>query len=284
MTSFNLLLRPVAAALAAAGLAVGGAASASATAPKIDFTQRHPVPAGQVQHLVTEMVVSRAGEATTRRRTENWTATAASRTIVTNIDTGRVTYECGSTGVDWSCYFPDENVLEHGSGNDPLVNASWRDQAEFWKQLGGLSGYRRVGRSTDVGRPVTVYASKPHMVGYEDTEVPISGTIDVDDELGFIMKTTASSPLPDGTTLRSEIVVTTMETLTSAPVPLGVVSRPGAKSRKVTGQRLPAGVNSPAKQQSKAKANKKSKAKAKGKAKKKSAAKHHKTTKKPARR
>jgi hypothetical protein len=276
MTSFDFLLRPVAAALATAGLAFCGASSASATVPKIDFTQRYPVPAGQVQHLVTEMVVSRAGEATMRRRTENWTATAASRTIVTNIDTGRVTYECGSTGLDWSCYFPDENVLEHGSGNDSLVNASWRDQAEFWKQLGGLSGYRRVGRSTDLGRPVTVYASKPHMVGYEDTEVPISGTIDVDDELGFIMKNTISSPLPDGTTLRSEIVVTTMETLTSAPVALGVVSRPGAKSRKVTGQRLPAGVNLPSKA--------KPEAKAKTKAKRKATKKHRKTTKKPARR
>jgi hypothetical protein len=278
MSRSNLLLRPVVAALATAAWAVGGAASASATVPKIDFAQHHPVPPGQVQHLVTDSVVSHEGSPTMRRRVENWTATAASRTIVTNVATGRVTYECGSSGVDWSCYFPDDNVLEHGSGNDPLVNASWRDQAEFRKRNGGIaSGYTRVGRSVDLGRPVTVWKSKPKRVGYKDGTVPIRATVDVDDELGFIMRNTISSPLPDGTTLRSETVVTTMETLTSAPVALGVVSRPGAKSRKVTGRRLPAGVKSPAERKS-------TKTKKKAQAKKKAAGKHRKTTKKSARR
>jgi hypothetical protein len=254
------LLRPVVAALALGAAAVGGAATASASAPAIDFTQHHPVPPGQVQHLVTENITSHEGEGTHHRRTENWTATAASRTIVSNVDTGRVTYECGSTGVDWSCYFPDDNVLEHGSGNDPLVNASWRDQAGFWKQEGARSGYTRVGRSVDVGRPVTVYTSTSK-VAYLDDMVPITETIDIDDELGFIMRNTISSPFPDGTTLRSETVVTTMETLTSAPVALGTIARPGAKSKRVTGKRLPAGAKqSPAKQKSKSKAKAKKKA------------------------
>lgn len=266
------LLRPVVAALAIGGLAVPGAASAT----DIDFTQHYPVPAGQVQHLVTENITSREGEGTHHRRTENWTATAASRTIVTNVDTGRVTYECGSTGVDWSCYFPDDNVLEHGSGNDPLVNASWRDQAGFWKQEGARSGYKRVGRAVDVGRPVTVY-TYTSKVAYLDDMVPITETIDIDDELGFIMKNTIASPLPDGTTLRSETVVTTMETLTSAPVALGTIARPGAKSKRVTGRRVPAATG-PSSTKTK------TKAKAKHKAKKKATRKHHKTTKKSARR
>jgi hypothetical protein len=273
------LLRPVVAALAVGVPAVCGAAPATATAtvPKLDFTQHHPVPAGQVQHLVTDHVSSREGEGTHRWRIENWTATAASRTIVTNPDTGRVTYECGSTGVDWSCYFPDDNVLEHGSGNDPLVNASWRDQAGFWKQQGEGPGpgYKRVGRSVDIGRPVTVY-TYTSKVAYLDDMVPITETIDFDDELGFIMKNTIASPLPDGTTLRSDIVVTTMETLTSAPVALGTVARPGAKSKRVTGQRLPAGGSkSPAKKTKTTKAKKKTKKKA---------TKKRKATKKPARR
>jgi hypothetical protein len=284
MTSLKLL-RPIVAALVIGGAA---AASASAALPRIDFTQRYPVPAGQVQHLVTDSTVSHEGDPTTHRRVENWTATAASRTIVTNVDTGRVTYECGSSGVDWSCYFPDDNVLEHGSGNDPLVNASWRDQAEFWKRDGGIeSGYTRVGRSVDLGRPVTVWASKPRQVGYEDGTVPIHATIDVDDELGFIMKNTISSPLPDGTTLRSETVVTTMETLSSAPIALGLVSRPGAKSRKITGSRVPASPTGAPKAKPKAKTKANTKAKSKKKATKKhhkTTKKHHKTTKKPARR
>jgi hypothetical protein len=272
MISFKLL-RPVVAALALGGSVVLGVSAAGASVPKIDFTQHHPVPAGQVQHLVTDHVTSREGAATHRYRIENWTATAASRTIVTNLDTGRVTYECGSTGVDWACYFPDDNVLEHGSGNDPLVNASWADQASFWKGIGNMTGYKRVGRSVDLGRPVTIYTYRS-TAGYLDTTVPVIETIHIDDELGFIMKNTISSPLPDGTTLRSDIVVTTMETLTSAPVALGLVSRPGAKSKRITGQRLPAGA-SPTKQKTKAKSNK---------AKKKTAKKKRKATKKPARR
>jgi hypothetical protein len=267
------LLRPVVAALAIGVPAVSGAAPATAT--EIDFTQHYPVPAGQVQHLVTDHVSSREGEGTHRWRIENWTATAASRTIVTNPDTGRVTYECGSTGMDWSCYFPDDNVLEHGSGNDPLVNASWRDQAGFWKRQGEGSGYKRVGRSVDIGRPVTVY-TYTSKVAYLDDMVPITETIDIDDELGFIMKNTISSPLPDGTTLRSEIVVTTMETLTSAPVALGTIARPGAKSKRITGKRLPAGG-------SKSPAKKKTQAKTKAK-KKKAAKKKRKAIKKPAHR
>lgn len=266
------LLRPALAALALGAMAVPGTAGA---ADPIDFTQHHPVPAGQVQHLVTENITSHEGEGTFHRRTENWTATAASRTIVTNVDTGRVTYECGSTGVDWSCYFPDDNVLEHGSGNDPLVNASWRDQASFWKQEGTPSGYTRVGRSVDAGRPVTVY-TYTSKVAYRDDMVPISETIDIDDELGFIMKNTISSPLPDGTTLRSETIVTTMETLTSAPVVLGVIARPGAKSKRITGSRLPV-TKTTGQTKAKVKAKHRSKKKAKPKTK-------HKATKKPARR
>lgn len=265
------LLRPVVAALAIGGLAVPGAASAT----HIDFTQHHPVPAGQVEHLVTENIQSREGEGTHHRRIENWTATAASRTIVTNADTGRVTYECGSSGVDWSCYFPDDNVLEHGSGNDPLVNASWRDQAGFWNQNGARSGYKYVGRSVDIGRPVKVY-TYTSKVAYGDDMVPITETIDFDDELGFIMKNSISSPLPDGTTLRSETVVTTMETLTSAPVTLGLVARPGAKSKRVTGQRLPV--------QTRPSTTTKAKPKTNAKAKKKATKKKRKATKKSARR
>jgi hypothetical protein len=267
------LLRSIVAALAIGGSALCGAAAATATVPHIDFTQHHPVPAGQVQHLVTENIQSHEGEGMHHRRIENWTATAASRTIVTNVDTGRVTYECGSTGVDWSCYFPDDNVLEHGSGNDPLVNASWRDQGAFWKKnMGDMSGYTRVGRSFDIGRPVTIY-KYTSKVAYLDDMVPITETFDLDDELGFIMRNTISSRLTDGTTLRSETVVTTMETLTSAPVALGVIARPGAKSKRITGSRLPA-----------TKTTGKTKAKTKSKAKKKVTKKHHKTTKKPVRR
>jgi hypothetical protein len=137
-----------------------------------------------------------------------------------------------------------------------------------------------VGRSVDLGRPVTVWKLKPKRVGYEDTTVPVYATIDVDDELGFIMKNTIASPLPDGSTLRSETVVTTMETLTSAPVALGLVSRPGAKSRKITGSRVPASPTGSTKAKPKAK----TKAKPKAKSKKKATKKHRKTTKKPARR
>lgn len=263
------LLRPVVAALAIGGLAVPGAASAT----DIDFTQHNPVPAGQIQHLVTDSIQSREGEGTHRRRIENWTATAASRTIVTNMDTGRVTYECGSSGVDWSCYFPDDNVLEHGSGNDPLVNASWRDQAGFWKQNMRLSDYTRVGTAVDLGRPVTIY-KYTSKVAFGDDMVPITETFDLDDELGgFIMKNEISSRLTDGTTLAVTTVVTTMETLTSAPVTLGLVARAGAKSKRVTGRRLPAGTSPSSTTKAKPKP------KAKHQAKKK-----RKTTKKPARR
>jgi hypothetical protein len=268
------LLRPIVAALAIGGSALCCAATATAKVPQIDFTQHYPVPAGQVQHLVTENITSHEGEGTHHRRTENWTATAASRTIVSNVDTGRVTYECGSTGVDWSCYFPDDNVLEHGSGNDPLVNASWRDQGNFWRQAWGASEWKRVGPAVDIGRPVTVY-TRTSKVAFQDDMLPTTETFDLDDELGFIMKNTIASKFTDGTTLQSTTVVTTMETLTSAPVALGVIARPGAKSKRITGSRLPA---------TKTTGKTKAKSKAKAKAKKKATRKHHKTTKKPARR
>lgn len=255
----STLLRSAVAALAAAVLVPAAAAATTAPKPK-DFVQRYPVPAGQVQHTVTDNLQMRSGVPKLHNRIEEWTATAASRTTVTNVITGRIAYECGSAGKAWNCFFPDEKVLEQGNGDDALVNASWRDQAAFWGVYDDLKGWAKVGPTVDIGRPATVYRQSSK-VENDGKLQPITQTIDVDDEIGFILRSDITSTFPDGSTLEAVTTVTTMETLPAAPVALGLVPHPGAKITK----------------KPKTKATKKPKAKHKHKAK---AKKKHKATKK----
>jgi hypothetical protein len=104
-----------AALLPAAVLALPAAAAADATPfPLI------PAPAGEVQHTVTETTFQSneavPGKTPWRRIEERWVSATASRTVLSNAETGQLISECAGTASSSSCYDAEANLLLNREG------------------------------------------------------------------------------------------------------------------------------------------------------------------------
>jgi hypothetical protein len=271
MIPTKLLLAAAAVTLAAAA-APGGASAATDPIEQLhNFVPTNPVPAGQVQHTITDTSMTRVGTGGPyTSATETWNATDSSHMVVSGPD-GRTIYECGSHGMEWSCYYPDDDVYEHGN-EDPLVNASWIDQGRFYAERAELkANWKRIGTATDIGRPATVYRQEM-TVEDRGRNMPTTEVLDVDDATGFFLRDVMTEHETDGSTLMEQVTsVRVMEVITQpTTLALGLVPR-GTPSAKYKAK-----MDARAKAKTKAKHKTKAKAKPKAKHKRKSTAKQRK--------
>lgn len=223
MTRTTLLLCGLAA--AAIGLPAEAATAATAFRVPVAFRQQHPVPAGQVQHTVTETTVEVNGLLVRHERVEAWNAAAASRAVTTDVRGGALIEECTGQGVEFTCFSPRPNLIRQGS-DDPLLNASWLDQAAWWRAAQGPPAGRRTGTTTEVGRRAVVHRDDDA----RDLCFTPGRAITVSDvATGLTLRHLVTTDVPGHGTRRLLTQVTRMETLDAATVPLTMAPHPGAR-------------------------------------------------------
>lgn len=190
------------------------------------------VPAGKVQHTVTERTLLENGAPPPRGTwhviSEHWVSATASRSVETNAETGAVLDECTSIGAAWSCFYPATNLMEKGTGDDPLIAASWAQQGALKRQD---TTERKIGTGTDLGRPVDIYQ-------VSDDDVTDS-TIDLDVATGYPLRVESSVRPGLSNGLTQTTVVTTFETLDASTVSLGMTAHPSAVVKRVKGAKSP---------------------------------------------
>jgi hypothetical protein len=145
------------AALGLALLAVAVPAAAQAQAPA-----HVPVPAGELQHTVTDLTFPSAKNTFHHDalRNERWIGAGAGRELVTNVSTGRVREDCQYTLTEARCWAAPLNSKEPAAGTtyvmpgNPILLESWDDVGAGVKDLVGQSrGYSITGNTTFLGRP-----------------------------------------------------------------------------------------------------------------------------------
>jgi hypothetical protein len=146
-----------AAALGLALLSVAAPAAAHAQAPALV-----PVPAGQLQHTVTDLTFPAAKNTFHHDalRNERWIGASAGRELVTNVSTGKVREDCQYTLTQARCWAAPLNASEPAAGTtyimpgNPILLESWDDVGAGVKELIGQSrGYTITGNTTFLGRP-----------------------------------------------------------------------------------------------------------------------------------
>jgi len=145
------------AALGLALLSVVAPAAAHAQAPA-----HVPVPAGQLQHTVTDLTFP-ADKNTFHHdalRNERWIGASAGRELVTNLSSGKVREDCQYTLTEARCWAAPLNSSEPAAGTthvlpgNPILLESWDDVGAGVKALVGQSrGYTITGSTTFLGRP-----------------------------------------------------------------------------------------------------------------------------------
>jgi hypothetical protein len=146
------------AALGLALLSVAAPAAAQAQAPA-----HVPVPAGQLQHTVTDLTFPAAKNTFHHDalRNERWIGASAGRELVTNLSTGKVREDCQHTLTVVRCWAAPLNAREPAAGTthilpgDPVLLESWDDVGAGVKALVGQSrGYTSLAtrRSSDAPR------------------------------------------------------------------------------------------------------------------------------------
>jgi hypothetical protein len=154
------------AALGLALLTVAAPAAAQSTPPA-----HVPVPAGQLQHTVTD-TVSPATTNTFRlhsRQLERWMTADAGRELTTDLTTGKVIEDCQYTLTVNRCWVPSVDVLPgHPAVSTPQgaiyvmpgnenVLVSWADAGADVKSLvGDPRGYSLTGTTTYLGHPALI--------------------------------------------------------------------------------------------------------------------------------
>jgi hypothetical protein len=145
------------AALGLALLSVAAPAAAHAQAPA-----HVPVPAGQLQHTVTDLRFPAAKNTFHHDalRNERWIGASAGRELVTNVSTGKVREDCQYTLTEVRCWAAPLNAREPAAGTthilpgSPVLLESWDDVGAGVKALVGQSrGYSMTGNTTFLGRP-----------------------------------------------------------------------------------------------------------------------------------
>jgi hypothetical protein len=145
------------AALGLALLSVAAPVAAHAQAPA-----HVPVPAGQLQHTVTDLTFPTAKNTFHHDalRNERWIGASAGRELVTNLSTGKVREDCQYTLTEVRCWAAPLNSREPGAGTthilpgNPILLESWDDVGTGVKALVGQSrGYSITGSTTFLGRP-----------------------------------------------------------------------------------------------------------------------------------
>jgi len=156
--SFSILTK---AALGAALLAAAIPSAAQAADGAIVHT---PVPAGQLQHTVTEL--SWPSDRNTFQhdtlREERWMTAGAGRDVTTDARTGQVQSDCQYTLAEARCYeavnydAAGNNIAPHGTiwiyDSNPRLLESWADDGNAIKDLiGDPRGYSQTGTTTFLG-------------------------------------------------------------------------------------------------------------------------------------
>lgn len=145
-----LLLTSLALALPATASADGG--------PKLTLPDPIPVPAGQVQHTVTDATftsnITIPGKSPWHHVSESWAASDQSRTVVTDADSGALLSECTTHGKDYACYSPSRNTVTTGQGSGSDLGASWAYNGALIQAQIDAGSLRVTGAATFLGRPV----------------------------------------------------------------------------------------------------------------------------------
>ena len=159
------------------------------------------VPAGKVEHTVVVRTVSGTKAAPSRERTEQWLTSTHSRTVVTDLETGKVRIEVVTTPTETRRYEAGRKVavLRHRR-QAPPYRATADEAATQRRQL--EEGVTRViGEKVVAGRKALVLESVP---GRWRSDVEGSRTVAVVDAETFAVyeRTTA---LPDGQFTQTEV-------------------------------------------------------------------------------
>jgi hypothetical protein len=151
--------------LALVALAVPAAAHAdTATPPHV------PVPAGQLQHTVTEISFPRSTNTFhhDKLRNERWIGATAGREIVTDLSLNDVRSDCQYRLTVVRCWEAPISSHQPSAGTiyiypgKPFLLQSWDDLGANVKSLFGVAGgYRAIGNTTFLGRPAVTLAQDP---------------------------------------------------------------------------------------------------------------------------
>jgi hypothetical protein len=147
------------AALAAAALALPATAAASETRP----WSLIPVPAGEVQHTVTETAfqsnVMAPGVTPWDRVQEEWVSATAARSVDTSTQTGELLYEDVATPTGHTGYNAETDTTF--TAENPWVSCagdSWQTEGSKIKSEIARGWLRAVGPTTYLGRPGEIYS------------------------------------------------------------------------------------------------------------------------------
>jgi hypothetical protein len=214
--------------LTAAALALPAAASASYNPP----WQVIPVPAGEVQHTVTETTFQSnetvPGKTPWDRIEEKWAGTNAARNVLTNAENGQLISECTGTASSYSCYDADLDSglqLSGAEGPNTAPGQSWGTEGSKIKLEIAKGWLRPTGSTTFLGRPANTYVGS-------STEV--QRTVIVDAATGYPLEEAVL--LSYGSQTATQISkVTAFETLTPAAAAqdLAATAHPGATGSRV---------------------------------------------------
>jgi hypothetical protein len=121
-----------------------------------------PVPAGQIQHTVTQISFPKSKNTFHHDglRNERWIGATAGRELVTDTTTGKVREDCQYRIAVVRCWAAPLNKTEPAAGTthifpgDALLLQSWIDAgANVTALIGDPRGYRITGGTTFLGRP-----------------------------------------------------------------------------------------------------------------------------------
>jgi hypothetical protein len=248
MSSLTRTATAIGVALLAAALP---AAAGAAQAPFVHT----PVPAGQLQHTVTDVSYPAATNSQVPHvaradgtfpgdtlRTESWIGATAGRKLTTDLMTGKIVSDCAFTTIDGHCFSAGNsdkdghNIAPNGVvwvfAGDASVLQSWTDFGNGIKDLiGDPRGYTQTGTTTYLGRPAIVLhqatAPAPGGVGTE------SETVIAEADNGYPLYRDTVSDNPNvGLTQHFDQVTETRVLETIAPgVKLTIGYYPGAEVR-----------------------------------------------------
>lgn len=143
------------AALLATALALPAVASAANTQPWSVI----PVPAGEVQHTVTQTVfqsnVTVPGETPWARTQESWDSADAFRNVMSDTSTGELLNEHAGTPSSCTAFIAERNTL-FSCHMSPALE-SWETQASKIKQMIAKGELCLTGQTTFLGRPAYTY-------------------------------------------------------------------------------------------------------------------------------
>ena len=231
---------------AALGLAliVVAATPAAALATNTAAGPHVPVPAGQLQHTVTQISFPPAKNTHHHDglRNERWIGATAGRELVTDTTTGKVREDCSYTLKLVRCWNGPLNHTEPAAGRtylfdgDPVLLQSWIDVGSGVKALlNDPRGYHPTGTTTFLGHPAVTLAQAAQR-GPDGGIESVTVIAEADNYYPLFSEVLdARQPFtrPDGSkgTERVDQVTTTktMEVISPAGVKLTIARHPHAK-------------------------------------------------------